>query len=184
MLDLLLGDLGVRGGVARNLQDVRWLRLVLVRLVLGAMQALAMLVHVGAAEEGHRAVGTGVEYFASVGGRVFLQEIRGVIILAQKVSFCNHLQFLRPLKGLLAHGALELALALVVVIDMTPQSPGIRRHLGADVAAMLAHTLHMDALHVLLQSCHALQPGTADLTLLQLRLRARLVRVHKLLMLL
>lgn len=73
MLDFLF-RLVLRRGVARNLQDVGWLGLVFVRLVLGAMQSLAMLVHVGGAEECHRAVGTGVEYFTRMSGCVFLQE--------------------------------------------------------------------------------------------------------------
>lgn len=94
-----------------------------------------------------------------------------------------YLQFLRPLKGLLTHGTLELSLALMVVVYVAPQCPRIRRHLTANGTAMLARALHVNALHVLLESCHALKPGPADLALLQLGLRARFVRMHQFLVL-
>lgn len=47
--------------------------LILVGLVLSTMQSLAMLVHVGATEERHRAVGTSVQNLSGVCGCVFLE---------------------------------------------------------------------------------------------------------------
>jgi len=85
---------------------------------------------------------------------------RGVIQVYQLTStgheFQTHLEFLRPLESLFAHGALKLALALVIVVDVTPESPCIWGHLSAYMAAMLAGTLYVYALHVLLQAGHAL----------------------------
>lgn len=58
----ILHQFDLHGGRGAHclLQYVWGLWLILIGLVLGSMQTLAMLIHIGAAEEGHRTVGTGV----------------------------------------------------------------------------------------------------------------------------
>lgn len=65
-------DLHGRRGAHRLLQYIGRLWLILVRLILRSMQPLPMFVHVGAAEERHGTVWTGVQNFAGVRGCVFL----------------------------------------------------------------------------------------------------------------
>lgn len=64
--------------------------LILVGLVLSTMQSLTMLVHVCAAEERHRAVGTGVQHLAGVCGCVLLEvERRRLHYSINKITLIN-----------------------------------------------------------------------------------------------
>jgi len=72
-------------------------------------------------------------------------------------------KILWSLKGLLAHPALELAFAEMVVVDVALKGPGVGGCLVAYVAAVLVARRLVHRVHVLLQSGEMAQPGATYL---------------------
>jgi len=87
------------------------------------------------------------------------------------------------LEGLLAHPALELAFAEMVVVDVALKGPGVGGCLVAYVAAVLVARRLVHRVHVLLQSGEMAQPGATYLALHGIGLGTRLLGMFQLVVL-